>query len=163
MRSVLFLGAACALCVAPPAGAQTAPPAPQVTYASAADIQALVAKAQSTIKPGDPTLSQHILQLAPYAANLEYRVAKGPAAVHETEAEFFVGLQGSGTIVIGGQLTNPKRTNEHNLSGDGIIGGTAYHLERGAMLVVPQGQPHQVTQVDGGGALVVMTLHVPRS
>ncbi len=163
MRSVLSLGAACvALSLALPAIAQTPAPAAPVPFASAEDIQALIAKAKAQAKPGVPTISQPILKLAPYQENLEYRTEKGPAAVHENEAEVFVGVEGSGTIVVGGQLTNSKRTNEHNLSGDGITGGQSFHLTKGTMLVVPQGQPHQVTQVDGG-ALVVMTLHVPRT
>ena len=164
MRSVLSLGAACvALSLALPAIAQTPAPAAPVPFASAEDIQALIAKAKAQAKPGVPTISQPILKLAPYQENLEYRTEKGPAAVHENEAEVFVGVEGSGTIVIGGQLTNSKRTNEHNLSGDGITGGASFHLTKGAMLIVPQGQPHQVVSVDGGGALVVMTLHVPRT
>ena len=160
MHSIIKLGlAAAALALAVPAAAQTAPD--MKIFTASAEVQALIAKAKATIKPGEPTLSQPLLSLAPYKANLEYRVAKGPAAVHETEAELFYVIEGSGTVVTGGHLTGEKRTNEHNLSGDGIADGQTRKVAKGDLFIVPQNTPHQVTQADG--ALVVMTFHVPRS
>src|SRR5712664_4091101 len=47
---------------------------------------------------------QPIVRLAPYNANLEYRVAgvNAPASMHEREAEMFYVVEGSGTLVTGG-------------------------------------------------------------
>ena len=160
MRSTLKLAlAALALAVALPAAAQTAPD--MKTYASSAEVAALITKAPSLMKPGATVASQPIVILAPYRANLEYRTGKGDAAVHETEAELFYVIQGSGVLVMGGQMTNSHRSNPHNLAGDGIEGGQTYKLAKGDVLIVPQNTPHQITSVDG--ALVLMTLHAPRS
>ena len=71
------------------------PAPPTKTYSSAADVAALLAKAKAEHKDGQPTVIEHILPLAPYGANLEYRTAVGPAAVHEKEAEMFYVIDGS--------------------------------------------------------------------
>jgi mannose-6-phosphate isomerase-like protein (cupin superfamily) len=165
MRSILNLSAAlAALAIALPAAAQTTPSpatsAPQVTFASAADVAALVAKEKVQIKPGAGAIAQPILLLAPYRTNIEYRNGRANAAVHEIDAEMFYVIDGSGTFALGGQLTNPKRTNEHNLSGDGITGGEIRQVSKGDLLFVPQNTPHQVIATNG--ELILLSMHVPR-
>ena len=162
MRSTLTLGlAALTLALAAPAFAQTAPAAaPDKTFTTSAEVAALMAKAKSQVKPDVPTISQQLLSLAPYKANLEYRTGKGPAAVHETEAELFYVIDGAGVAVTGGKLTGEKRTNPHNLTGDGIEGGESHRVAKGDMFIVPQGSPHQIVSVEDH--LAVMTFHVPR-
>ena len=56
-------------------------------------------------------VSEPILRLAPYRADLEYRVAVGPAAVHIHEAEVFYVIDGSCTMTVGGRLTEEKQSN----------------------------------------------------
>src|SRR5215471_5329109 len=102
--------------------AQPGPATPK-PYSSAADITAMIAKAKSERKENQPIVTQRILQLAPYNANMEYRASVGPAAIHETEAEMFYVIDGSATLMTGGKRTNEKRTNAENLTGDGIEGG----------------------------------------
>jgi mannose-6-phosphate isomerase-like protein (cupin superfamily) len=128
------------------------------TFASAEDVKALIAKAKSERKD-QPTVSERILQLAPYNANLEYRASVGPAAVHETEAEIFYVIDGTGTMVTGGKLTAETRTNAANLSGTGIEGGEARNVAKGDFIIVPEKTPHWFSKIDG--VLVLMTLHVP--
>src|ERR1700728_4783179 len=81
------------------------PAPPTKTYASSADVAALLAKAKADHKEGQPTVIERILTLAPYGANLEYRTAVGPAAGHEKEAELFYVLEGSAILTTGGKLT----------------------------------------------------------
>src|ERR1043165_2152009 len=73
------------------------------TMVSAADVQALIAKAKAERKD-QPIIAQSLLQLAPYNVSLEYRASVGAAAVHETEAELFYVVDGSATLVTGGKL-----------------------------------------------------------
>jgi mannose-6-phosphate isomerase-like protein (cupin superfamily) len=131
------------------------------TYIAAADVAALVAKAQRERKPDQPNLVQAMLQLPPYTANLEYRIgANAPASVHEREAELFYVIDGSGTIVTGGQLHDEKRTNPANRSGSRIDSGTPQRLAKGDVVFVPENTPHWFTDIPG--TLVLMSLHVPR-
>ena len=70
--------------------AQTPAGADIRTYASSADVAALIAKAKHDQKPGQPIVAEPILQFAPYSAVLEYRTGAAPANVHEKQAEFFL-------------------------------------------------------------------------
>ena len=133
---------------------------PDKTFSSAADVEALIAQAKSQRKGDQPIVTERILQIAPYNANLEYRASVGPAAVHEKEAEFFYVIDGSATMITGGKLTEEKRTNPENLSGTGIEGGTSRKVAKGDFIVVPENTPHWFSAIDG--TVVLMTLHVPR-
>jgi mannose-6-phosphate isomerase-like protein (cupin superfamily) len=137
------------------------PAPPTKTFSSAADVAALLAKAKSEHKDGQPTVIENILRLAPYSANLEYRTAVGPAAVHEKEAEMFYVLEGSATLTTGGKLKDEKRTNAENLSGTGIEGGNAQAVAKGDVVIVPENTPHWFSAING--TIVLMSLHVPRT
>jgi mannose-6-phosphate isomerase-like protein (cupin superfamily) len=137
---------------------QPAAPEPK-TYSSEADVAALIAKARAERKE-QPLISQRILQLAPYNANLEYRASVGPAAVHETEAEIFYVIEGSATMMTGGKLVNEKRTDAANLNGTAIEGGASRAIAKGDFIVVPEKTPHWFSSING--TLVLMSLHVPR-
>jgi mannose-6-phosphate isomerase-like protein (cupin superfamily) len=123
-------------------------------------IMGLIAKAKADRKGSAPMVAEPILQLAPYRAQLEYRPAAAPAALHEKDAELFVVLQGKGDIVTGGKLVDEKRVNANNLSGSSIADGESHKVGVGDMLLVPANSPHQVIPA-GGKPIVVMTMHVP--
>jgi len=129
-------------------------------YSSSADVQALLAKAKSERKDDQVMVAEHILTLAPYTANLEYRPVEGAVAVHETEAELVYVIDGTGTLTTGGKVVGEKRTNAKNLSGTSIDGGTPQTMSKGDYTIIPEGTPHQFKP--SGGPLVLMTLHVPR-
>ena len=129
------------------------------TYTSSQELQRLIAHARE-IHKAEPTIIQPLLSLAPYRANLEYRTATGPAAVHEKEAELFYVIEGSGTLTTGGKLKEEKRSNPTNLSGSGIDGGQSRAVSKGDFLIVPEGSPHQYTDIKG--ELILMSIHVPR-
>ena len=137
-------------------------PAPTTkTYASASDVAALMAKAKAERKGDQPLVAERILQLAPYSANLEYRAAVGPAAVHEKEAEMFYVIDGSATLMTGGKLVNEKRTNAENLGGTAIEGGKSQAVAKGDFVIVPENTPHWFSAING--TIVLMSIHVPRS
>jgi mannose-6-phosphate isomerase-like protein (cupin superfamily) len=136
-------------------------PAPAMkTFASSADVAALIAKAKSERKEGQAVVAQPIVQLAPYNATLEYRAAVGTASVHEREAELFYVIDGSATMITGGKLVNESRTNPANLTGSAVEGGTSRHLAKGDFIIVPENTPHWFSAIDG--TLILMSLHVPR-
>ena len=133
------------------------PPPKQGGQITAADLAAIVAK-----QPKDRNGNQTFLQLAPFNVNMEHRVPVTQAAsVHEKEAELFYIINGGGTMVMGGKLISENRTNADNLTGTGIEGGTAMKLGKGDFVLVPEGQPHWFSQVDG--ELTMMSLHLPRA
>jgi mannose-6-phosphate isomerase-like protein (cupin superfamily) len=141
---------------------QTPPPAPKL-FSAAGDVTAMIAKAKAERRADQPNFSQPILQLAPYNANLEYRVGglNAPASVHEREAEMFLVVEGAGTVVTGGRLREERRTNPENLSGTGIDGGTPRKVAKGDFIMVPEGVAHWFGEIDG--ALVLMSIHLPHA
>lgn len=128
-------------------------------FASAADIAALMAKAEAD--PAKPAVGGGpLVRLDPYHVNLEYRAATGPAAIHETDAELFIVLEGGGTLVTGGRLTGDIQRRESNLSATAIEGGTQRHVAKGDVYLVPENTAHWIKAVDG--RLVLISMHVPR-
>jgi mannose-6-phosphate isomerase-like protein (cupin superfamily) len=162
MRVQLLVLAALFGACASNALAQSAPDAQVMkTFTSSTEIAGLIGKAKAERKQEQPMVAEPILSLAPYHANLEYRAAAAPAALHEKDAEMMYVIEGTGTIITGGKLVEEKRTNAANLSGSSIAGGNSQPLKKGDFLIVPENTPHQI--LPGGGApIVLMTLHVPR-
>jgi mannose-6-phosphate isomerase-like protein (cupin superfamily) len=160
--ALLLLASSGSLIVAARQTAAQAPP-PAKLFSSAADVTAMIAKAKAERKPDQPNFVQPILTLAPYNANLEYRVAgvNANASTHEKEAEMFYVIDGGGTLVTGGKLKDEKRTNADNLGGTAIDGGVSRHIAKGDFVMVPENTPHWFTAIDG--TLVMMSLHAPRA
>ena len=158
--SILTLYSSAALAQQP--AAQGAAPAAKL-FAGSADVTAMMAKAKSERKADQPNFIQPIVQLAPYTANLEYRVGgvKAPASVHEREAEMFYVVEGAGTLVTGGTLRDEKRTNAENLSGSAIDGGAPRRIVKGDWVMVPEKTPHWFSEVEG--TIVLMSIHLPHA
>ena len=125
-----------------------------VTYTSAADVAALIARAKAESKDDSQMVTGSILKLVPYNVGLEYRPAgkvKFSAGAHAKDAEFFFVIDGSGTLVTGGTLTADHM---------GIDGGQSQKVGKGDFIFIPEGTPHWFTQVDK--TLELMSVHVPR-
>jgi mannose-6-phosphate isomerase-like protein (cupin superfamily) len=135
---------------------------PDKTFTSAADVEAMIAKAKSERKPDQANLIQPLLRLAPYSANLEYRVEgiDTPATLHEKEAELIYVIDGAATFTTGGKLAGEMRTNASNLSGTGVEGGAQRRIAKGDYIFVPEKTPHAFTKAEG--RLVIMSIHMPR-
>src|SRR4051812_8180522 len=86
-----------------PAAAPAAPAAALKMFETSADVAAIVARVKA--QPAQPLRSTPLFQSPPYNVNIEYRTAVATSAVHETEAELFYVIDGAGTFVIGGTLT----------------------------------------------------------
>lgn len=129
---------------------------PDGGHVTAAELAAIVAR-----QPTDRNGNQRFLQLAPYNVNMEHRVNMPQnASIHDKEAELFYVINGGGTIVTGGKLTNPTK-NGDNSSGSGIEGGTSKKLSKGDFVLVPEGVPHWFSAIEG--ELTMMSLHLPRT
>jgi len=148
---------------APPVPAGNAPaavPAVPRTSITMAEIADRISQAQAAFKAGTRYRGTPLLQSGPFRAGMEYHtVADTSYAVHETAAELFVVLDGSGTLSMGGTLVSPTTRHGTNLSAATAEGVIAVKLVKGDMALVPENTPHAITEVDG--ALVLMTLHMP--
>ena len=147
--------------IAIPAAAQTpAPPATdrtRATHFSAADLQAALAKL-----PADrPNSVARVFTLDPYNVGVEQRQPRPQgAAAHADRAELFYVINGSGTMLTGGSITDGKVSGV-NTQGTTISGGTRIEFKTGDFIMVPSGVPHQF--VDLKAAVQVMSLYLPNA
>src|SRR5689334_25115478 len=137
--AIAFVLSAAAAFAQQPAAAPAAPAAALKMFETSADVAAIVARAKA--QPAQPLRATPLFQSPPYSVNIEYRTAVATSAVHETEAELFYVIDGGGTFVIGGTLTEPQRTNAQNLTGKAITGGTSQKVTKGDFMWVPAGAP----------------------
>ena len=164
MRIVLV--ATIVLAVAAPLAAQENEPLPkdssnpkQAFYMSAADLAATAGKL-----PSRPSANTTILERydASSITGLGYRMAidrrmqpqNGNA--HNTEAEMWFVLDGSGTVTTGGTLVPIMRDGKQ--VGRRIEGGTVHKVSKGDVLFFPESVPHQATE----GNITFLTFEVPR-
>lgn len=158
--------AATCLAVLLPFSVPAAESQPDRVYISAEEITQRVAKADAHVRANKtgtyipvPPEYRTLVSTGPFRGNLIERTVPTPLKyMNEDYAEFYIILDGHGTMTIGGQLIAPKRTGPH-LESPTLQGGNAYAVAKGDMLMVPAGVPHAVTGVQG--TLVYMSMHLP--
>lgn len=96
-----------------------------------------------------PTDPHHfaVRQLADYPNDdflLVHRAADGQVEWHETQADVFLVLSGSATLVVGGQLVNGETVGPHEKRNGSIIGGSHRKLSPGDIVRIPPRVPHQL-------------------
>lgn len=76
----------------------------------------------------------------------------GDAILHEVvRSEIYYMLEGAGTLVTGGSLIGPRRSEPSSTSirGDGIEGGESRRIVAGDVVIIPGGTPHWWSELDG--------------
>jgi len=151
----LFVG------LASSAFAQAPAPSPtdrsQATHFRAADLQAALAKLPTDRATG----SVRVFTLDPYSVGVEQRQPRAQgAASHADRAELFYVIDGAGTMLTGGTITDGK-VNGVNTQGTTISGGTRIEFTKGDFIMVPSGVAHQF--VDLKAAVHVMSLYLPNT
>ncbi len=68
-------------------------------------------------------------------------MARG-SEMHAKTNHVFIIVDGEGTFVTGGTLTNAKEIAAGQTRGDGIEGGNTHHLRKGDVITVPANTPH---------------------
>jgi len=82
-----------------------------------------------------------------YMVHTSRREKPGQAEIHTKDTDIIYVLDGSATVVTGGQSSDAKVTAPDELRGSSIQGGAERHITKGDVLVIPNGVPHQFTQV----------------
>ncbi len=77
------------------------------------------------------------------------RVAPGEVEIHEKDTDVFYVTEGSATFVTGGTADGQHTVSPGEIRAPKIAGGEEHHLKKGDVIVIPNGVPHQFTQVDG--------------
>ena len=141
--------------------AQAPAPAPtdrtKATHFRAADLQAALTKL-----PADrAAASVRVFTLDPYNVAVEQRQPRAQgASSHADRAELFFVIDGSGTMLTGGTISDGKAAGV-NTQGTTITGGTRIEFAKGDFIMVPSGVPHQF--VDLKAPVQVMSLYLPNT
>lgn len=127
----------------------------KATHFRAADLQAALAKLPADRATG----AVRVFTLDPYSVSVEQRQPRTQgAAAHADRAELFYVIDGSGTMLTGGTITDGK-VNGVNTQGTTIGGGTRIEFAKGDFIMVPSGVPHQF--VDLKAPVQVMSMYLP--
>jgi mannose-6-phosphate isomerase-like protein (cupin superfamily) len=129
------LAAAAALTVIPCGMARAQSGDAAVRYLGRDQVTAAFAKGTPMIEVGD------------YKVHASRREGPGQVEVHTRDTDIAYVLQGSATLVTGGEPVGLQPIGPEELRGRAIAGGESRRLEPGDVVVIPNGTPHWFQQV----------------
>lgn len=110
-------------------------PGPGKTFIPAAKVTTAFAK-------GMPLVETH-----GYKVHASRREAPGMAEIHTRDTDIIYVLEGTSTLVTGGEVVDGKTVAEDEIRGASIRGGETQRLAKGDVLIVPRGVPHWFKEV----------------
>jgi mannose-6-phosphate isomerase-like protein (cupin superfamily) len=134
---------------APPGG-------PAIALASADITKTLETRGAATPRP--LMFSAPVGRGDHYQANVVRRTKPQGGGAHEAGSEVHHILEGSGTLVTGGQVVRPAAGSQGFAT---ITGGTSQHVSAGDIVFVPAGTPHWYKEVDGSITYLEMRFDLP--
>jgi glc operon protein GlcG len=112
--------------------------APPVSYWRAADVRAAFAKG-SVLVDGEGGRN--------YMVHASHREAAGMAELHQDDTDIVYVLEGTATLVTGGDVERSTATAPREIRGASIRGGDVRRLSKGDVVIVPNGTPHWFKEV----------------
>jgi len=144
MRTTALLGSMAALLLTSPLTASD-----RTTFVSGQATAAAFAKGQP------------LLETTQYKVHASRRESPGLAEIHVRDTDIIYVLDGTATIVTGGEAIAPKEVAAEELRGSAITGGAARSLAKGDVFVIPNGVPHQFTAINGPFLYYVVKVTAP--
>src|SRR5262245_24576951 len=84
-----------------------------------------------------------------YKVHASRRDGAGKAEVHTRDVDILYVLEGTSTVVIGGEVVDPQSVGPEEIRGASIRGGAARRLAKGGLAIIPNGVPHWFREVPG--------------
>jgi len=82
-----------------------------------------------------------------YMVHASRREKAGQAEFHEKDADVIYVLEGTATLLTGGEVVDGKTIAPDEVRGSSIKGGEPRKLSKGDVIIVPHSTPHQFTEV----------------
>ena len=98
---------------------------------------------------GDGSASETLERYPRHYTMLAFRSRSGIGEEHWNYADLFVILDGSATVVTGGELVDAKTTAPGELRGSSVKGGSRQEVKAGDIVHIPAGTPHQMLLPEG--------------
>jgi glc operon protein GlcG len=83
-----------------------------------------------------------LVETQAYKVHASRREGPGQAEIHEKDTDIVYVLEGSATLVTGGEVRDNRRTAAEELRGAAIEGGAERGLSPGDVVIIPAGTPH---------------------
>jgi uncharacterized protein GlcG (DUF336 family)/quercetin dioxygenase-like cupin family protein len=90
-----------------------------------------------------------LTETAGYKVHASRREAAGQAEVHARDTDIIYVLEGTATVITGGEVVDGRQSAVDEIRGASIRGGQPQRLEKGDVFIVPQGLPHWFKDVQG--------------
>jgi len=88
-----------------------------------------------------------LLDTSGYKLDAGRRTRPGEVEYHEGMVDVMHVVEGRATVLTGGEMVEPHEVAPGELRADSVAGGTAHELSAGDVLAIPNGVPHQFTEV----------------
>jgi mannose-6-phosphate isomerase-like protein (cupin superfamily) len=115
------------------AAALADPPTARVEWRGAGEVKAAFAQ-------GDT--GGTLIETSAFRVAASRREGAGLAEIHATETDIFYVLEGTATVIVGGEVVDPKQTAPNETRGTAIRGGESRALRAGDVITIPRGVPH---------------------
>jgi mannose-6-phosphate isomerase-like protein (cupin superfamily) len=77
------------------------------------------------------------------------RTGPGEVEIHERDTDIFYIVEGSATFVTGGKAIDQRSSGPGEMRAKLILGGEDHQLNKGDVIVIPNGIPHWFKEVNG--------------
>jgi mannose-6-phosphate isomerase-like protein (cupin superfamily) len=140
-------------------------PADPRVFISGDDVLKRIAEDDALVAAGQMTNGEPLVMQGPFRATMEWRnTGQNNVNLHQTDAEIFVIIEGSGTMLLGGTLVDPKQAKGFawegpTLTAAKVEGAVPYKVKKGDMIMIPPNTPHTVSEVNG--KMVLWSMHLP--
>ena len=76
--------------------------------------------------------------------------------VHDASDDVYYILEGTATLMLGGTLTEPNEISPGEWRSKAGSGGTSVRVQKGDLVVIPRGTPHQRTVTGKGFSMIII-------
>lgn len=90
-----------------------------------------------------------LIEVENYKVHASHRDGPGMAEIHERDTDIVYVLEGTATLVTGGEAVDAKTTAPEEIRGAAIRGGSERRLIKGDVVIIPNGVPHWFKEVPG--------------
>jgi mannose-6-phosphate isomerase-like protein (cupin superfamily) len=130
------------------AAAVMAAETPGVVIWKAADLKGYAQKLAPKMNE-KKVATEQLSRFGNHLTMIAHREGDGDAEVHEVQADFFFVQTGAATLVLGGEVVDPKTTATHEVRGPSIKGGEKHAIAAGDVVHIPARVPHQLLVAAG--------------
>ena len=86
-------------------------------------------------------------------------VADAAAELHDASDDVYYVLEGSANLMLGGKLETPREVQPGEWRSPRIIGGQAFEVKKGDLIIVPRGTPHQRTTAGKDFTMILIKVY----